>query len=208
MATLKNNNIVQAWLVLVLAICFGALLTGIQMTLSPKIAANKINEIRHKIPTVILGENKARLFSEKSKALDVESQVIKVPKGNITSLYTVYKVLSDGEVMGWATKASGQGYADKIELLIGLGPRVEFIKGIFVLDQKETPGLGAKITDSSWRNQFVNKGTDRNLVVVKTKAENPYEINAITGATISSKSVESVVNKTIKDIKGPLSRNK
>ena len=45
----KTNFISQTWLVLLLAICFGALLAGIQITLGPTIEANKINETLEKV---------------------------------------------------------------------------------------------------------------------------------------------------------------
>ena len=56
---LKNNNIIQAWLVLFLALCFGSALAGVQMTLGPKIEINKINETREKVPELVLGKDAA-----------------------------------------------------------------------------------------------------------------------------------------------------
>ena len=205
MASLKNNNIIQAWLVLFLSICFGGFLTGVQLFLSPIIDANKADEIKQRIPSVVLGEETAAVFKKQDKTLDVETISVQVPKGGATSLYTVYKAFARGEFLGWAAKSSGGGYADKIELLVGFDPQAAALTGIFILDQKETPGLGAKITESSWRRQFVQKSTAHPVTIVKAGAKQPFEINAITGATISSQSVARIVNKTVNDIKGPLS---
>lgn len=201
---LKNNNIIQAWLVLILALCFGAVLTGIQLYLSPVIEKNKAEEIIKRIPIVIFGEETAQSTHEQGKKLEVETQIVNVTQKNTVSHYPVYKAFEDGEFVGWAAKSSGQGYADKIELLIGFDPQLTAIRGIFILDQKETPGLGSKITETSWRNQFARKKTDRPFTIVKSKALDSNEISAVTGATISSKSVGQIVNKTVGDLKAPL----
>ena len=105
---------------------------------------------------------------------------------------------------GWVAKAAGQGYADKIELLVGLDSSAQALTGIFVLEQKETPGLGNKIVTNEWRSQFKGKGTARELVVVKGGAKAPHEIDSITGATISSKTVSDIVNATVNDLRSSL----
>ena len=101
-------------------------------------------------------------------------------------------------------KAAGLGYADRIEVLIGFNANTEKITGLFILDQKETPGLGNKIIHRQWRSQFVDKDTGLPLTVVKGKSSAPQEIDAINGATISSKSVVNIINRTVVDVKKQL----
>jgi electron transport complex protein RnfG len=105
---------------------------------------------------------------------------------------------------GWVAKTAGQGYADKIEMLVGFDPLVREITGIFVLEQKETPGLGNKIVTEEWRRQFAAKPTDKPLAAVKGKAKADNEIDAITGATISAKAVTDIINTAVKDLRDPL----
>ena len=201
---LKNNNIIQAWLVLTLALCFGASLAGIQLTLAPTIEANKINETRQKVPELVLGAEMAQKMAEEDRALEIMPHTFDVEKQGKKTFYSVFEAVSNGKLAGWVAKTRGQGYADKIELLIGLDPMVENITGLFVLDQKETPGLGNKIITQKWRKQFIKKDTRNPLVVVKKGAKASNEIDAITGATISSKSVTNIINTAINDLKGPL----
>ena len=201
---LKNSNIVQAWLVLTLALLFGAALAGIQISLAPTIEANKINETRQKVPELIFGKAKATEMAEQNKNLLVTPQFIEVEKQGKKVFYNVFKADLDGKCVGWVVKTKGQGYADKIELLIGLTPEAEIITGLFILDQKETPGLGNKIVTEKWRSQFVGKPTVTRLTVTKTGAATDTEINAITGATISSRSTINIINAAINDLKGPL----
>jgi len=65
-----------------------------------------------------------------------------------------------------------------------------------VLEQKETPGLGARIVEAGWREQFAGKPARRPLKVSKA-ATGEEEVQAVTGATISSESVVSIVNEAV-----------
>lgn len=202
MKGLKENKIVQAWLVLLLALFFGGSLAGVQLVLGPVIETNKINETRQKVPGLI------NVPAEDQPFLSVASKTVDVDKKGKKVVYNVFQALINGRTVGWVAKTGGQGYADKIELLIGFDPGFQRITGLFVLDQKETPGLGNKITDPSWRGQFADKSTETPLLVVKTGARAANEINAITGATISSKSVTGIINSAMTDLKEQLSGRK
>ncbi len=198
---LQNNNLVQAWLVLVLAFVFGISLAGVQIVLGPKIEANKIKETMQKIPIVVLGESKAKKLEELGSSLEIKPEKIAIEKNGITKFYNYYEAKYDnGSTAGWVAKSSAQGYADRIELLVGFDPAVKKITGLFILDQKETPGLGNKIVEKNWRSQFIDKPIDKSLKVVKGGKKDLYDIDAISGATISSVCVTNIINNTIADL--------
>lgn len=203
-ATLRENNIVQAWLVLLLAICFGGLLAGIQLTLGPRIELNKINETREKVPELVLGAEAAAQLAESQQELAIEPLTVTVEKPAKLLRYSAYQAKKDGDLVGWVVKTAGQGYADKIEVLIGFDPDVQSVTGLFVLDQKETPGLGNIIVTEEWRGQFIGKSTGNRLEPVKGGAKADHEIDAVTGATISSKAVTDIINTAVADLKEPL----
>ncbi len=100
--------------------------------------------------------------------------------------------------------AGGQGFADRIELLIGLDRAAATITGMYVLDQKETPGLGDSITGESFRERFRDRPADAALVAVKAEPAAASEIRALTGATISSQSVCDIVNTALDNLRGPI----
>jgi electron transport complex protein RnfG len=209
----RNSNLVQAWLVLVLALCFGASLAAVQINLSGRIAENKRNETLSRIPGLIWGTKMAGQFNTPQYPISIETGTISVEKSNGAAAYPVFRVSrmkADGqkEIAGWVLKGSGRGYADKIELLIGLDPHGETITGLFILEQKETPGLGNKIMDASWRAQFIRKMTISPLKVVNANEQgnnaDSSVVDAITGATISSRAVTRIVNGIIINTKGKL----
>lgn len=199
----KNANLVQAWLILLLALLFGSALAAVQVRLSDTIAANKLNETLSQVPALIWGE--AENGETRAPAdIKIIPGGITIEKSGKTTPYSLYRVDQGDSLKGWVVKASGQGYGDKLELLIGLDGDLKTITGLFVLEQKETPGLGAKIIEPKWRNQFIGKQTADTLQVIKGGQRGAATIDAITGATISSRSVTAIVNATIGNLKGQL----
>ncbi len=165
----------QAWLVLAIALVFGAALAGMQALVSDRIALNKLNETLSQVPVLVPGAE----GGEKADLAGV----------------TVYRALAGGKTVGWVVPAGGLGFGDRIEILIGCDKTGSALTGLYVLDQKETPGLGNKIAEAWWLEQFIGKNTATALTVVKTDAdEGPSTIRAITGATISAVAVCDIVN--------------
>ena len=201
---LRKSSLVQAWLVLVLAVGFGVSLAGVQLALGPVIESNKINETLEKVPELVLGNALAAKMAGEDQTLEIVSRQVTVKKSDRDKFYSVYEARYQGDLKGWVVKTKGQGYADIIELLLGLSPDLRTITGLFVLDQKETPGLGNKIVTDAWRGQFIDAPAERSLVVLKTGASRPGEIDAVTGATISSRSVTAMINTAIGDLRKPL----
>lgn len=175
-----TNYLADAWLVLVLALFFGLGLAYVQATLTPRIEANKLNDALAQIPQLVPGA--------------VKGEQVEVAGAR------VFKALdASGAPLGWVVPASGQGFADVVSVLIGVDANATRITGLYVLEQKETPGLGDFITSGpKYRDQFAGKPADGSLTVVKRKAAAPAEVEAITGATISSESVLRIVNARLR----------
>lgn len=184
----------QAWLVLLLALFYGGGLAGVQVGLSAKIEQNKKDETFRVIPDLLSGADPEKV--EETRILADAKEVL------------VYRVRSEsGAPLGWVVPGSGQGFADTIEILIGFDSNVQTIKGVYVLNQKETPGLGDYIAGVDFTSRFSDKPTDKPLEVTRGGAEADTEIDAITGATISSEAVTSIVNETVANL-GDILRKK
>lgn len=89
------------------------------------------------------------------------------------------------EVVGYAIKLATTGYAGPVEIMVGIttGARVT---GVEILSHSETPGLGTRITEQEFRDQFV--GLD---------ASGDANVDVISGATVSSNAVINGVNVAI-----------
>jgi len=101
------------------------------------------------------------------------------------------------EFVGYAMPAAGPGFQDTIAILYGYKPGEKLVVGMEVLESRETPGLGDKIyKDAEFVGAFSALSIEPEIVAVKkgTKSK-PNEIDAITGATISSKAVVRIINE-------------
>jgi Na+-translocating ferredoxin:NAD+ oxidoreductase subunit G len=113
----------------------------------------------------------------------------------------MYTVLAGGEAIGLAFIAEGKGYGGTIDILVGIKPDEESLQGIRIITQQETPGLGAKISSAEFLDQFSGIALEE---VALTR--NGGKIDAITGATISSRAVVNAVEEAI--MKGLVDQNR
>ena len=112
---------------------------------------------------------------------------------------------SSGSLTGYAFTASGGGYQGTIRLMVGVGPEIQEVKGIQILESSETPGLGGKIRGESFKSQFRDLSAKDGIGLVKTAKPDKGEVQAITGATISSKAVVNIINKELDLVRNKLS---
>jgi electron transport complex protein RnfG len=109
---------------------------------------------------------------------------------------TYYVAKKDNKLIGYIIRAKNRGYASTITMLVSFDPKGE-IKGIKILTQEETPGLGAKINEVRYGEKkpwFLQQFEGKRAQELDLK-----NIQAITGATISSKAVLDGVKKSVTD---------
>ena len=94
-----------------------------------------------------------------------------------------YSALKDNEIIGKVLLVESQGYSSIIKMLVGIDSHNK-ITELRVLEQMETPGLGANIEKSYFYEQF--NGLKQDDMGLKSEGG---EIDGITGATISSRAV-------------------
>lgn len=128
-----------------------------------------------------------------------------VAEGGTAGERVVYAGYDDGRgLVGLAVEANGMGYQDVIRVIYGYSFEHDAIVGIRVLESKETPGLGTKIeTDPDFQANFerldVSLSEDGSrianpVVAVKHGAKTrPWQVDGITGATISSKAIADIL---------------
>ena len=104
--------------------------------------------------------------------------------------------------IGYIAEGYGKGYSSYIHILTSVDKNF-IVKKVSILGHGETPGLGDEIEKDYFINQFEGKTSD-NLIVIKGEA--PDQIEAITGATISSRAVaEDGVKNGVKMLEEKLS---
>jgi len=104
---------------------------------------------------------------------------------------------SNGKFVGYVISCLAEGYGGEFWVMVGVDKDFKIV-GINILSNKETPGLGNKIQEDKFQNQYKGKGME-NLEVVKIPTKE--KIQAVTGATISSKAVTEAVKKGLAELK-------
>lgn len=149
------------------------LLAGVNLLTRPKILAQAQAEEQAALKEVM--PSAAKFIEVKS---DVDGEIL------------YYKALdSQDKLIGFAFKASGKGYSSTIETLAGIFLD-EKISAIKVISANETPGLGSKITEDKFTDQFTNQ-----------QAQDLSGVQVIAGATISSRAVINSVMKKARQVK-------
>jgi len=182
-------------LVLTLAIAgliSGIAIIGIYESTLPTITANKARELREAVFKVLPGVSLMQALVYR----DGELVAVATPDKDEPVVYGGYG--EQGGFVGYAMPGAGPGFQDTVALLYGYKPTEKLVVGMEILESRETPGLGDKIyKDAEFVGGFSALSTEPEIVAVKkgTKSQ-ANEIDAITGATISSKAVVRIINET------------
>lgn len=176
-------------------------LAGTYRLTQPRIEENIRNELQEAI-FIVLPEAKECERSEAGECKNIGTDALKV-----------YKGLNDKqEPIGYAFAAEGPGFQGPIRMMVGIETDLDTLLGMKVLGQTETPGLGAKIAQETPKEDFYEQfaqlpladitpetpATEAPDFVICLKTDDPTlqnDVQAITGATISSNAVASIINQ-------------
>ena len=145
-----------------------------------------------------------------------ELVILQDAEGNSTRFFAGFD--GSGKLLGVVLEGNERGYADNIKAMYTYSPVKQAIVDFKVVELKETPGLGDKIVnDRGFLSNF--KNLDAKLDDSRAKLEHPivavkhgtkknsWEVDAISGATISSRAVGRLLNKSAQDLLPLIQRN-
>ena len=184
----------------IIALLSGVLVVSIYEYTKPIIAENQRLATERAIFKVLPNATTRQTFRIQDQTLQ---QVDDKATGEL--LYAGYD--AQGKLVGVALNASAQGYQDRVDLLYSYQPETGCITGYDVLKSTETPGFGTKITTNkkflanfSCLDATINAektGLKHKIKTVRhgTKKQ-PFEIDAISGSTITSNAVGRMLNQS------------
>ena len=108
----------------------------------------------------------------------------------VDSVEEAYEALKGGSTIGYIIKTKTSGYGGDVVMLTGINSDGT-IAGMKVASQSETPGLGARITEPEFSGQFAGKSAANELNL-------GTDVQAVSGATVSSRAATNGVNAAIK----------
>jgi electron transport complex protein RnfG len=175
-STFKNMVLSLTLISLGASACLGFVYVLTKNPIELSLLNKKLNAIREVVPE----------FTN-----NPSEEMYRLPTGEGDSI-DIYPAKKDGELIGYAVNTySKAGFSGNIRLVAGFKPDGTIIN-ISVLEQKETPGLGTKMTEPGFKDQFNNKNPSEFMLKVK-KDGGP--VDAITSATISSRAFCDAVQR-------------
>lgn len=171
--------------VIVMGTVSSTLLVGINAFTTPLIVKNEELKLKSSVLDVL------KLTYDKSDVLTIFANQVKVLEIDKRKFYSS----SDGSI---AFEFYGPGLWGPISGIASINADLKTIKTIKILHQEETPGLGARIAEYAFLKQFMGKEfLPKLLFMPEGKAQAKNEVDAITGATGSSRALEKLLNETL-----------
>ncbi len=180
---MKTTSLTRLIFVMLVVACGSAALLGFvyEITKAPIQKANDDKELAA-ISGVILEEFNNNPFKERTL----------IPGKHNQGQLTLYPARKDGKIKAVAIKTSSdKAFGGKIELIVGFFLDGT-ISGYQIISSKETPGLGSKVSDAKFSEQFIGIRPKKKTFKVK---QDGGEIDAVTAATISSRAVIDAIQK-------------
>lgn len=137
-------------------------------------------------------EARKQVFPQADEFIALDEAKLKAIQESTPGIIDIHEAKSGGNVVGYVVKSSANGFGGKLEVVVGTDPQGK-LTGIRLGNHTETPGLGDNATKPDFYEQFVGKTITQPIGVNKgTPGEN--EIQAMTGATVTSRAVTDAIN--------------
>ncbi|QTX32256.1 RnfABCDGE type electron transport complex subunit G [Aminithiophilus ramosus] len=127
------------------------------------------------------------------RALPAAESFRPVENGDFPGIVSVEEALAGGDSVGLCVTLDTAGYGGEIRLLVGIGSDGA-VTGVEILSHSETPGLGAKAAGEAFRDPL--KGMTGPVEVTKQQPR-ANEVEAISGATITTRAVADGLNRAL-----------
>lgn len=138
-------------------------------------------------------------------------ELVKVYKANVKERdfkaagLKLFVYSKGGRVSAAAVPFHGPGLWGPVKGMLALDPTLKTIQGITVLEQEETPGLGGEIGNAEYQKKFVGKPIKMpdgkpGIRIVRGKAKAAHEVDGISGATMTCKKFEAMINVVLAKI--------
>lgn len=190
----------KSWFPILYMFCvtalFSSIVIGLTRVTSERVEANQKLAFERAVLSV-LPKVKVEAMT-RSEIHNTFTESINEPDDSSAGTYTAKE---NGQLIAYVLPISGRGFWAPIKGVIGIKPDKKTITGIAFYEHNETPGLGAEIAKTPFRNQFVGKAISSQNEPMNfrrpgaTLADN--EVHAVTGATQTSSRLEIIINTAL-----------
>lgn len=162
-------------------------------------AATKERIERQKFLDKIKGALQAFPAAESSEWIKENKDLLKAVKKKFPDAATVFEVSEKGKALGFVVEVLPKGYGGPVSTMVGISLDGK-VTGVKVVEHKETPGLGSEVVENKqFLKKFLGKDPEDPVKIGK-------DIDAVSGATISSRAVTNAVRMALDIYKEVLSK--
>jgi Na+-transporting NADH:ubiquinone oxidoreductase subunit C len=190
---MKNSFIYPIIFMMAVTAIFISVLAGLNFVTADTISFNQESQLQQKILYIF------DILPEGGMEKDIErvfnESVIEKEWGELKG----YALVEGGQEIGYAVPINGAGLWGSITGYVGLNKDYTEIIGIEFVTQSETPGLGGRISENSYKDQYRGidiSGKTDNFIISSPQPDS--NVDAIAGATQTSAAVVKIVNENIK----------
>lgn len=191
---MKKSFIFPIILMALLTAFFTFVLAFLNYATADRIAYNQNLELRTKLLYIFDIEVDEENPEEINEAFE---KYIKPDNINNTDVYAY--TVEDNKIEAYAIPIRGAGLWGTIEGFVGLKSDFTEIVGLDFTSHNETPGLGGRISEEWYRDQFrginISNVTNKDYIIYKPATNG--SVDAITGATLTSKAVSTIINEDL-----------
>jgi len=182
----------------------GILIVGTNLLTANRIRQNQETIMRDSVAELLPGIQKQIIYGVEPSG---ELKILPGLEEGGQRLFAGYD--GSGKLLGVVIESSARGYADLIQAMYSYSPEKQAITGFKVVDMRETPGLGDRVRSDP---DFLKNFQDLDATIVDGKPAHPvkvvkhgskknaWEIDAISGATISSRAVGKLIGTSVQDV--------
>lgn len=186
------------WFMFALTALFGAAVSALQVYTQPLVARNATLFLKR---AVRAAAGLPPLADAALLAWYTNAVTALPPGAEPPACYRV-RAAEEGEAPAYVFVRSGAGLWGRITAAVGVAAEAQRFTGLAIVDQNETPGLGARIAEPWFAAQVRDKEAPLTLRPEKSGATDARALDAITGATITSTAVRDLLNRAMGESAG------
>lgn len=195
---MKSKTIIKdAFILFAITVISGLILGGVHELTKDIIAESSNSAYMEAYKTVFPDAAEFKEDDKLKEALKKTNEELPTQDyGNVGIDQALQVIDKNGAIIGYlVTSHSDDSYDGVVKILVGVNED-KTIKGIEMLELNDTPGLGQRAEEPEFKGQYSGKSGE-SLTVIKSGNAGDAEINAISGATITSRAVTNAVNAVL-----------
>lgn len=176
---------------MIVAMLSGGILSVVNSLTYGLIQDNLARGLHGSIFQVLTNAESVRVIEGRVQSFEDDSSTLRAVEDSDDAPLLIYQGIdANGNVVGYTYVSEAAGYGGLVKVMVGVDHLSDTIIGITIVEHVETPGIGTRVEEESFRNQFIGKSANDPIMIGN-------DIDNLTGATVSARAVTEAVRKDL-----------